>query len=223
MNNIYNYLFLLLPKFIVKRIKFGKYLRNGSIISNEVELTNSHLDHHTRLAHHSSIRNSTIGYYSSIGRFSKIDSCEIGRFTSISWDVTIGATSHPLNYLTTHAFPYTKRIGFVQEDNKMNLITKIGNDVWVGCNSVILPGVIIGDGAVIGAGSVVTKDVPSYAIVGGVPAKIIRYRFNEEYINLLKKIRWWERPIEKIKNNLDIFKLPLTHDLLIKIIQIFEE
>lgn len=84
----------------------------------------------------------------------------------------------------------------------------IGNDVWIGAYVSILPGVTIGDGAVIAAGAVVNKDVPPYAIVGGVPAKVIRYRFNLEQIKLFLQIRWWEWPHEKIEDNIELMYQP---------------
>ncbi|EPZ37468.1 transferase hexapeptide repeat containing protein [Anoxybacillus ayderensis] len=76
----------------------------------------------------------------------------------------------------------------------------IGNDVWIGANSIVLDGVKIGDGAIVAAGAVVTKDVPDYAIVGGVPARVIRYRFNEEIIKQLKVIKWWDIDLNNLKN-----------------------
>ena len=82
----------------------------------------------------------------------------------------------------------------------------IGNDVWIGSHVLINGGVHIGDGAVIGAGAVVVKDVPPYAIVGGVPARIIRYRFNPEIIDGLIKLQWWTLPEEQIKNNIHLFQ-----------------
>lgn len=80
----------------------------------------------------------------------------------------------------------------------------IGNDVWIGANVVILPGVTIGDGAIIAAGAIVTKDVSPYAVVGGVPAKLIKYRFNEENIRLLLDIKWWNWPHEEIMDNIEL-------------------
>jgi acetyltransferase-like isoleucine patch superfamily enzyme len=82
---------------------------------------------------------------------------------------------------------------------------KIGNDVWIGANSIIMPGVTVGDGAIIGASAVVTHDVPPYAIVAGVPAKILRFRFETGQIEKLLRISWWNWPKEKIIENLDYF------------------
>ena len=82
---------------------------------------------------------------------------------------------------------------------------EIGNDVWIGDSAIIMDGVKIGDGSIIAAGAVVTKDVPPYAIVGGVPAKIIRYRFDEDDINFLLELSWWEKDKKWIKENAEKF------------------
>jgi tetrahydrodipicolinate N-succinyltransferase len=87
----------------------------------------------------------------------------------------------------------------------------VGNDVWTGAKSIFLPGIRIGDGAIIGAGSVVTKDVPPYCIVAGTPAKLVRMRFNPKLIKLLLKIKWWYWSIDKIKRNKRFFSSDLTH------------
>jgi acetyltransferase-like isoleucine patch superfamily enzyme len=88
--------------------------------------------------------------------------------------------------------------------NKKNFVI-IGNDVWVGANSIILPGVTIGDGAIIGAGAVVSHDVPPYAVVAGVPGRILRYRYTQQQIKQLLKIAWWNWPEQKIYDNMDYF------------------
>ena len=82
----------------------------------------------------------------------------------------------------------------------------IGNDVWIGARVIVLGGVTIGNGAVIGAGSVVTRDVPPYAVVAGTPARLIRYRFEEPVIRRLEELRWWDKPEEELKRALPLFQ-----------------
>jgi tetrahydrodipicolinate N-succinyltransferase len=90
-------------------------------------------------------------------------------------------------------------------DAKKKYVVEIGNDVWIGNNVLIMDGVKIGDGAIIGAGAVVIKDVPPYAIVGGVPARLIRYRFNEEQRKFLLEFQWWAKDLQWIRENYIIF------------------
>lgn len=128
----------------------------------------------------------------------------IGSFCSINEHAKIGMGNHAYDIVTT--FPLRKIVSHDYNHNKkVNGKIKIGNDVWIGANAIILPRVTIGDGAIIGAGAVVTKDIPPYAIVGGVPAKIIKYRFESSIIEALLKIKWWNWDDEKIKENLDLF------------------
>lgn len=133
----------------------------------------------------------------------------IGKFCSIACGAKFVFTSanHKLGSLSTYPFPL-----FFEEweldkanvtdswDNKGDIV--IGNDVWIGYEAVVMQGVKIGDGAIIGARAVVTKDVPPYTIVGGVPAKPIRKRFSDDVISRLLEIKWWEWPYEKIKENI---------------------
>ena len=132
----------------------------------------------------------------------------IGKFCSISQNVQIIVDgNHRTDWITT--FPFGKMIKDApiiegHPFGKGDII--IGNDVWIGLDVIILPGVNVGDGAVIGAGSVVTKNVDDYEIIAGNPAKHIRYRFNEETIQSLKKIKWWNWPIDKIMDNLEFLQ-----------------
>ncbi len=143
-----------------------------------------------------------------VGRFSYCgpqlainpEHCEIGSFCSIANEVKIGVSEHPCHFLSTSPYFY-KKLGFKEMISNMDFVSdvKIGNDVWIGHSAFIKGGVNIGDGAIIGAYAVVTKDVPPYAIVGGVPAKIIRYRFSANVIEELLKLRWWDLPDDIIK------------------------
>jgi acetyltransferase-like isoleucine patch superfamily enzyme len=135
----------------------------------------------------------------------------VGNFCSINRTASIGTMgNHPLDLVTTSNFTYNPIEGFVEKYDthlidKYNPSIVIENDVWIGTNAIILPGVRIQNGAIIGAGAVVTKEVPPYAIVGGVPAKIIRYRFEPHIIEALLEIQWWNWDDEKIKANFDLF------------------
>lgn len=124
----------------------------------------------------------------------------IGKFCSIAKGVALGPSQHPIDFLSTHGFQYEKHsAGFVNENNIYNVshLSKpctIGNDVWIGRNAIIKDGITIGHGAVVGCGAVVTKDVPAYSVVVGIPAKIIKYRFDEETIKELLELKWWDYP-----------------------------
>lgn len=116
----------------------------------------------------------------------------IGNYCSIAPRVYFLYSNHPMNGISTHPMFYNKLLGFVPNDRIERVKLTVGNDVWIGANTVITRGCTkIGNGSVIGAGSVVTHDVPPYAIVAGNPAKIIRYRFNEEQIKKIELSQWY--------------------------------
>lgn len=140
-----------------------------AFISHHVEITNCVIADYVNLTHHSSILNSEIHQRTSIGRYSIIRNANIGAYCSISWFVSIGADHHPTERISGSAAFFQKRFGLRPDNVSKGEVprTVIGNDVLIGCNTIIKAGVNIGDGAVIGSGSLVLHDVPPYAIVGG--------------------------------------------------------
>nr|WP_066354376.1 CatB-related O-acetyltransferase [Aliarcobacter skirrowii] len=181
-------------------------IQKNCVIGKKVTLNNCILDDYSRVAEYASIHNTEVGKYSSLGRYSKITHTKIGKYCSISWDTTINAVGHEIHKLTTHSFARRPDLGFgVKKDGRRYQKVIIKNDVWIGANSVIMPGITIGNGAIIGAGAVVTKDVPDYAIVVGVPAKIVKYRFEEDIIKRLLELKWWELDPKVIKKHVDLW------------------
>ncbi|MSS44404.1 CatB-related O-acetyltransferase [Anaerosalibacter bizertensis] len=157
------------------------------------------------------LHNVKMDEYSYVGYRTSIGCCTIGKYCSIGADVKIGLGKHPTNYISTSPIFYTENnclgVKLVQGTYfKQNEEVIIGNDVWIGSNAIIMGGVKIGHGAIIGSGAVVTRDVEPYAIVGGVPARIIRYRFTKEKIEDLLNIKWWDWDREKIIENIDNFR-----------------
>ncbi len=145
-----------------------------------------------------------IGKYSSLGTFCAAFDCDIGNFVSIARDVYIGGASHPLNYVSTSGFFYinpTKKTNAIsnREYNWHSKKTTIGPDVWIGAKAIVLSGRTIGCGSVVGAGAVVTKDIPPYEVWGGNPARFIRKRFDDNVITELLNSKWWELDYEKLK------------------------
>ena len=136
----------------------------------------------------------------------------IGRYCSLAPGVVIGDSNHPTDWLSTHSFqwgegnwiPSEAIRQFTAPAKQVPRRTIIGSDVWIGANAIILPGVTVGDGAIIAAGSVVSRDVPPYAIVGGIPARVIRHRFDERTVARLMKVRWWRFRLD------DLFDIPFN-------------
>jgi len=127
----------------------------------------------------------------------------IGKYCSIANNVYIYNRDHPCRYVSTHPIFFNEKYGDITDKNLIEYKQKIiGNDVWIGQNVILLASVRqIGDGAVIGAGAIVTKDIPEYAIAVGNPAKIIGYRFDDYTIDIIKKSKWWDWDFEKLKSD----------------------
>lgn len=161
------------------------------------------------------IYNCALGYGSYVHKNSVLTNVKIGRFSAIGENVNIRLFQHPTHMVSISPCFYRKQHTlrtFVDQDYYEDLknddngySVTIGNDVWIGQGVSIKSGVIIGDGAVIGAGAVVTKNVEPYAIVGGVPAKLIRYRFSTEQIDALLKIQWWNKDVKWFEENGNLF------------------
>lgn len=165
-----------------------------------------------------SISESTFGDYSYTAGDVSIIYADIGKFCSIASHVRINPGNHPMQRVTQHHMTYRRAsYGFAETDDeeffawrRADRVT-LGHDVWIGHGAIILPGVSVGIGAVVAAGAVVSKDVPPYTIIGGVPARPIRERFPPDVAQQLQRIAWWDWPRETLEerfaelSNLDLF------------------
>ena len=166
------------------------------------------------------VLNSKLGYGTYIGANSFVCNTQIGRYCCIGGNVKTITGNHPVRqFVSVHPSFYSTRkqsgfsyvtkdkfsdFNYIREEEKISVI--IGNDVWIGENASILEHVVIGNGAVVAAGAMVTKDIPDYAIVGGIPAKVIGYRFDAETIAFLEKTRWWDKPKDWIEKHAELFE-----------------
>lgn len=206
-NNLFPFRYFVRKMRLWKQVYFGR----GS------KSINSIFEGRNAVFANTCVSNCFIGLGTYINSDTHLFCTKIGRFCSIADHVRTGFGTHPTNTFvsTFPSFYYdTKNIPFSfmknkaplysiwrYVDDKKRYVVEIGNDVWIGSHVLIMDGVKIGDGAVIAAGAVVTKDVEPYSIVGGVPAKHIKYRFNKEQISSLLKMKWWNKDWEWIKNN----------------------
>lgn len=185
--------FQLIP-IIIKVIVHDFRLRiMGIIIQQKYRKKNIHIPTNSHIS-----EDSIIGEYSGCGRNCSITKANIGRYCSIGNNVSIGDGEHPLWMISTNGNFYTNTYELLTEKECI-----IGNDVWIGVDSVIRRGATIGNSAVIGANSFVNKNIPEFAIAAGSPAKVIRYRFSPETIEIINESRWWDYDLDDAKKIID--------------------
>lgn len=191
---------------------FIKFLLRPKISKFAMITDDSTISNRASVYRFAKIYSSTIDDFSYVGPNSEIICADLGKYCSIAANVNIGLAAHTISYISTspifteqHNGTKTSWINRDVNEARMRRCI-IGNDVWIGTKVVIKDGIKIGDGAIVGAGSVVTHDVPPYAIVAGAPAKIIRYRFNKQTIDFLINLKWWNWPESVIRNNINYFQ-----------------
>lgn len=186
-----------------------KYRKVKSIIPKGVELGDGGRIEEKVIFYHTFKK---IGRHVVIGSNSYIGFCSsIGNFSGLGRDVLLGIDSHPMHFLSTNALFYSPRHGFIEEKMHDELdrgLTEVGCDVMIGTRAMILSGIKIGHGAIIAAGSLVNKHVPPYAIVRGIPAKIVAYRFDDETIKKLLESKWWDLSDEVLQQHVADMKDP---------------
>lgn len=207
------------------KIKWMKLLRGGKeyFVAKGARCNKSELEYRCNIAKGADIDKSIIGARTSIGRHTTVRSCIVGKYCAVSWNCSLGAKNHPYTHISGSGAFFQPRFGLVDSNHdeiNETPVTYIGNDVWIGCNAVIASGVNIGDGAIIGASAVVTKDVEAYSIVMGVPAKHVRYRFDEQIRKNLMKAKWWDWDDSTIRENITLFQEELTVEISEKLVEI---
>lgn len=190
-----------------------KMLSTEPLVHPEATIKDSQLGAWTEVGARTLLQESSLGDYSYVVHDSDIIYTEIGKFCSIASQVRINPGNHPLDRAALHHFTYRSRqFEFADEDDesffdwRREFPTKLGNDVWIGHGSTVMPGVTIGTGAAVGSGAVVTKDVEPFTVVAGVPAKPIRQRFDDDICEALLRIQWWDWEHEEIKQALQDFR-----------------
>jgi virginiamycin A acetyltransferase len=163
-----------------------------------------------RIGRYNHLLHVEIGTRSFTGPHTVLIKSRIGKYCSLSWGVTVGGGEHDYTRLSTHSFLYSDYDGLRPAAepptyDRFAAPCTVGSDVWIAASATILRGVKVGDGAVVAANAVVTRDVPPYALVAGVPARVMKLRFQENVIERLLEIRWWDFPDALIRDNFEFF------------------
>jgi phosphonate metabolism protein (transferase hexapeptide repeat family) len=181
-------------------------------IGRDTGLTHTTLGVWTEVGDRCTLDNVVMGDYSYCGADCIMQNTEIGKFANIAAHVRLGPTAHPLDRPTLHHFTYRRvAYGFAETDDQVFFdaraakVLTIGHDTWFGHGAIVMPGLTVGTGAVIGAGSVVTRSVEPWTIVAGNPARVIRRRFTREVADAMEAIRWWDWSHDELRERLADF------------------
>lgn len=197
---------------IAKRTRISRsQLGAMCTIGQHVKIKESELAGFNSIGSRVRLKKVSLGLYSYISSNTSLEEISIGKFCSIGPGVKNHLGNHPSRvFVSSHPAFYSPNAAmgsFVEQGHfeEYGPDVVIENDVWIGADSLLMDGVTIGNGAIVAARSVVTKDIPPYAVVGGAPAKLIRYRFDEDEINLLQESQWWNEDTSWIKKNISLF------------------
>ena len=181
------------------RVRNEKKLYETPNVHPSTSVRKCMLGSYTDLGPASMFANSTIGEYSYFAGDNQVIWADVGKFTSVAAFVRVNPGNHPMGRITQHHMTYRrKQYGLDTEDDaeffewRAAHRCSIGHDVWIGHGAIVLPGVRVGNGAAIGAGAVVSRDIPDFAVAVGVPARVIKYRFDPETIEKINEMRWWD-------------------------------
>lgn len=177
-------------------------------------LRNARLGRFTEIGERVSFKDSELGDYSYIERHSEVIYAKIGKFTAIASNTCINALNHPVERLSQHKITYRPNEYFLGakldarfRESRIENVVRIGHDVWIGHGAIVLPGMTIAHGAVIAAGAVVTKNIEPYAIVAGVPAKHLRWRFEPKISERIIALAWWDWDHDRLARAIDDMRL----------------
>ena len=200
-------------------VRCGMNLSGKCKIGPKTKVRYAQIEPFVRIGENCNVQSSSIGSYSYLGDNCNIPQTKIGKFCSIATGANLAAGNHPSDYISTSPYTYStirwsfaakcfydREFAYINESERC--LCEIGHDVWIGTGALLVASgrpLRIGNGAVIAAGAVVTKDVPAYAVVAGCPARVVRYRFNESIVERLEQFQWWNQNPTWLKENCHMF------------------